>query len=277
MNQFEPGSELYSREQPGEPVAQDPSLTSDMVERALADGRVTAAFQPVVDARAVSRVAFHEALIRIRTDGGMLLPPGQFLPAVQDAALASALDRKVLSLVLAQLRDMPEARIAVNVGAPTMRDPEWLALLSQTVRAKPDVGFRLIVELNEQEAVWTDPACGRFLNILRDLGVSIALDDFGAGATGFQCFRDQRFDIVKIDGSYGDGLARDLDSQALVRAMVDIARHFEMLTVIEFIATPADARKAIAMGMDCLQGYLFGRPQTQLEQPSGQDALRRFG
>ena len=57
--------------------------------------------------------------------------------------------------------------------------------------------------------------------------------------------------------------------------MVDIARHFEMLTVIEYIATPADARRAIELGMDCLQGFVFGRPAAQLEWPSGSEALRR--
>ena len=277
MKHCDTGSGLPSKEQSAEPVAHNPSLIPDMVKRALAEGRVIAAFQPVVDARGVSRVAFHEALIRIRTDGGVLLPPGQFLPAVQDAALVSALDRKVLSLVLDRLAERPDARIAVNVAGPTTRDPDWLELLTRKVREMPDVGFRLIVELNEQDAVWTEASCGRFLHSLRDLGVSIALDDFGAGATGFQCFRDQRFDIVKIDGSYGDGLSRDLDSQVLVRAMVDIARHFEMLTVIEFIATPADAGKAIEIGMDCLQGNMFGRPATELERPTGEEAMRRLG
>ena len=145
------------------------------------------------------------------------------------------------------------------------------------MKRTPDVGFRLIVELNEQEAVWTRPSCGQFLTALRDMGVSIALDDFGAGATGFSCFREQRFDIVKIDGSYGDGLDRDRDAQALVRAMVDIARHFEMLTVIEFIASSADARRAMIMGMDCMQGHLFGRPGAELDQPYSPRALRRFG
>lgn len=277
MKHLEPESRLSFSDQPADPFSRQPTMTAAMVERALAEGRVTAAFQPVVDARAVSRLAFHEALMRIRTPGGALLPPGQFLPAVQDPGLVAALDRMVLSLVLDQLSAWPEARIAINVAGPTTCDAEWLALLRRAVRQAPDLGFRLIVELNEQDAVWTRPACGHFLHALREMGLSIALDDFGAGATGFNCFRDQRFDIVKIDGCYGDGLDRDLDAQALVRALVDIARHFEMLTVIEFIASPADARRAIAMGIDCLQGHLFGHPAPHLHEPRDPGALRGTG
>lgn len=239
------------------------SPTAAMVARALEEGRVTVAFQRVVDARCLQRTAFHEALVRIELPGGPMAP-GQFLPAIAGTPLAAAVDRVVLARALTTLEAEPDLRLAVNIGPATLDDPEWLAALSLCVGEAPDIGYRLIVEMTEDAGVLDHPSCDAFLARLRAMGVSVALDDFGAGATGFHHFRGRRFDILKIDGSYGDGLDANADAQALVTAMVGLARHFEMLTVIEHVDTPRDAARAMQLGVDCLQGFLFGRPAPSL-------------
>lgn len=243
----------------------DAQATRSMVTRALAEGRVTVVFQPVVDARCLPQIAFHEALIRLKSPKGGLIAPDQFLPAVQGTPLAATLDRVALGMALARLRDTPEARIAINICPGTLDDPAWLSTLSMAANDAPDVPYRLIVEMTEGPGFLENPRCPAFIASLRTLGVSVALDDFGAGATGFQHFREHRFDIIKIDGSYGDRLSSNPDSQALVRALVGIARHFEMLSVIEFIDDPLDASCAVRLGVDCMQGYLFGRPAETLD------------
>ena len=75
-------------------------------------------------------------------------------------------------------------------------------------------------------------------------------------------FKDYYFDILKIDGQFIRGIAEDFDNQALVRSMISIAQHFDMLTVAEYVENAADADMLRALGVDCLQGYLFGAPQT---------------
>ncbi|MSU88180.1 EAL domain-containing protein [Rhodobacteraceae bacterium 2CG4] len=244
--------------------AQTVAATRAMVIRALGEDRVTAVFQPVVDTRDTRRIAFHEALVRIRTASGALLAPNQFLPALSDTPLAAAVDRAMLRQVLAALRRHPDLRLAVNVCPATCDGGGWLRELDAAARHAPDLAYRLIVEVAEDTGPLEDPGRHDFLSRLRHMGVSTALDDFGAGRTGFAQFRQQRFDIVKIDGSYGDGLARDRDAQALVRALVALASHFEMLSVIEFIDNAEDARCAKALGVDAMQGFLFGRPVVRL-------------
>lgn len=239
------------------------SATRSMVLRALSEGRVTLAYQPVVDARDTRRVAFHEALVRVRSANGGLLSPAQFLSALAGTSLAATLDREVLRQALAALRRQPDLRLAINVGQASWESDGWLGDLADATRQAPDLGYRMIVELAE-DGKQEDPARTRFVAELHRLGVSVALDDFGAGRTGFAQFRKQRFDIVKIDGSYGDGLARDRDAQALVRALVDLARHFEMVSVIEFIANPEDAACARRLGVDAMQGNLYGPPLDAL-------------
>ena len=240
------------------------SVTRAMVARALADDRVCAVYQPVVDARQMTRVAFHEALVRLRTSSGRLMAPGQFLPAVAGTQLAVELDCVVLRQALEAMQHRPTARISVNIGVETLDSPMWMDLLTSFTADQPDLAFRLIVELTEDTSVLNHPNCGAFLHRLQQMGVTTALDDFGAGATGFAWFREHRFDVVKIDGSFGDGLNQNRDSQVLVKALVDISHHFEMMTVIEYIDSPADAARAMRMGIDCMQGFLFGRPEPEL-------------
>jgi EAL domain-containing protein (putative c-di-GMP-specific phosphodiesterase class I) len=102
-----------------------------------------------------------------------------------------------------------------------------------------------------------------FMDHVRRMGPAFALDDFGAGATGFRHFRDFRFDMVKIDGGFVNGVHASPDAQVLVRCLATLAQHFEMLTIAERVETQADADWLRAAGIDCLQGYLIGRPAAE--------------
>ena len=236
----------------------------DEISRALAEDRVTLHFHRIVDSRNSTLSAFHEALLRVRTAEGQTLHPGQFLPAAASTPLMLALDCRALKLTLDALRDRPDLRLSVNIAPENVGAEAWIAELDRGLSGALDAGYRLIVEITETGDILDRPETRDFLAALRKRGISVALDDFGAGATGFRHFRDYRFDIVKIDGSYGANLDRDADAQALVRALADIARHFDMLTVIEFIARPEDAVRARKLGIDCLQGFHFARPVAEL-------------
>ncbi|MEO1293323.1 MAG: EAL domain-containing protein, partial [Pseudomonadota bacterium] len=179
-----------------------------LAERALAEGRVRAVYQPVVDARHGCRVGFHEALMRIATPTGGFLSPAQFLPALAGTDLAADLDLAVLDQALTMLAENPTARISVNVAAASVRTPAWMDRLIAAAGARPDVPFRLIVEIAEDNETLNGSDWAGFLASVAQLGVTTAIDDFGAGATGFEQLRQHRFDVLKIDGSYGDGLAR---------------------------------------------------------------------
>ncbi|MEM9228312.1 MAG: EAL domain-containing protein [Pseudomonadota bacterium] len=251
--------------------------TRAMVGRALAEGRVCVVYQPVVDAKRVTHVAFYEALIRLRTTSGKLMSPGQFLPAVAGTSLAAELDCAALRFALEELQNARSARISVNIAAASLDSDLWMDTLAEFVDVQPELAFRLIVEVTEDAGTLDHPNCTRFLADLRARGVSVALDDFGAGATGFSHFRNHRFDIVKIDGSFGDGLDGDIDAQVLVKVLLEIADHFEMLTVLEYIDNPADAGCAMRLGVDAMQGFLFGRPAETLAPPRSSSDGRKNG
>ncbi|QHQ37043.1 EAL domain-containing protein [Algicella marina] len=228
------------------------------VRHALRDGRVRLAYQPVVSSRANRRVAFHEALVRLTTESGTEVPPGAFLQAIVGTGLAAEMDRAVLRRVLAELEFDPALRLSVNIHPETICDEGWRGILRHAVALRPELGFRLIVEVSEETSLTNNPQAVDFLGFLAQRGVSLALDDFGAGATSLRDLRVFRFDFLKIDGSLCRGLADDDGLQCMVAAIVDIARHHDLVTVAEFISREADAEMAARLGVDCLQGACFG-------------------
>lgn len=237
--------------------------TLTMVRRAIRERRVLLAFQPIVMARNTGRVAFQEGLIRILDETGRVIPARDFIAAVEMTELGRQIDTLALDLGLAALAKAPTLRLAINMSARSIGYPRWKATLMRTIHADPTVAERLILEITESSAMIMPDLVSVFMGELQRQGVSFALDDFGAGYTAIRHFKEFFFDILKIDGQFVRGIHGDPDNQVLVQAMVSIARHFDMFTVAEFVEDPRDADFLSGIGVDCLQGYLFGAPTTK--------------
>jgi EAL domain-containing protein (putative c-di-GMP-specific phosphodiesterase class I) len=138
-----------------------------------------------------------------------------------------------------------------------------MATLTRGLEASPTIAERLILEITESSAMTVPELVVRFMSDLGRKGIAFALDDFGAGHTAFRYFRDFSFDMLKIDGQFTHNIDRDPDNQALVRALVSIGKHFQMLTVAEMVETAAEAECMRAIGVDCLQGFAFGAPSMK--------------
>ena len=115
-----------------------------------------------------------------------------------------------------------------------------------------------------------------FMDDLQRRGISFAIDDFGAGYTALRHFKDFSFDVLKIDGQFCQGIAGDPDNQVLVGAMVKIAEQFDMFTVAEMVESREDAECLAALGIDCLQGFLFAAPSVRPPWRR-EDAAQRVG
>lgn len=242
------------------------------VALALAQGRMEFHYQPVVRAATPRIPAFFEMLARLRLPDGRLLPAGAFISAIEENELGRALDRAALAASIRALAANPRLRLSVNVSPLSMGDEAWLDLLDCAARLKGRPCARLILEVTEMTALRDPDQTADFIGHARRSGCAFALDDFGAGATGFRHFRDFRFDIVKIDGSFCRGVHRHPDSQVLVECLSGIARHFEMMTVAEMIEDEADAAWLRGKGIDCFQGWLFGKPVAEPVLPDLREA-----
>lgn len=231
-----------------------------MVAVAIEAGRVDLAFQPVVEAARTECVAYHEGLIRLFDPTGGIIVADDFMSAVETNHLGRRLDRIALERGLEALYRSPTLRISLNMSVRSIGDAEWSATLRRGLERDPTAAERLIVEITERSAILFPGYVADFMDSLQRWGISFALDDFGAGYTSFRQLRDLHFDIIKIDGSFCRGIHADPDNRILAEALVGIARHFDCLTVGEMIEVPEDAAFLTGLGIDCLQGWLFGAP-----------------
>ena len=241
------------------PEAQE---TLAMVERALDERRGLLAYQPVVQARMINRVAFYEGFIRILDTDGEVLPARDFMSAIEKNETGRRIDCLSLELGLQALAEEPGLRLSINMSARSIGYPAWLTTLERGLRTDPALSERLILEITESSAMEMPDLVCEFMADMQARGICFALDDFGAGYTSFRYLKEFYFDIVKIDGEFIQGIAGNSDNQVLAQALVSIARHFDMFTIAEEVESEADARYLVDIGVDCLQGYHFGAPAT---------------
>lgn len=230
------------------------------VERALETGNVVLAYQPVVVAGGGVKPVFFEGLLRVLDPNGRVIPARDFIKEVEATETGRRLDVLALKCGIDALIQRPELRLSVNMSARSVDYPLWMKTLEDGLAADPCIAERLILEITESTAITMPKLVSRFVYDLQMRGICVAIDDFGSGYTSMRYLKDFCCDMMKIDGEFCRGVASQPDNRALVAAMVSIARHFDMVTVAECVETAEDARVLTEIGVDCLQGYLFGAP-----------------
>ena len=232
---------------------------ADEVVLALKESRLKLSYQPIVQARS-RKVSHYECLLRMAKPDGSIISAGHFVPAAEQMGIVHLVDRFALEATIAQLKAHRQVTLAVNVSGTAASDPAWLQDFVDYVRTEKDVADRLIVELTETAALHHFEENARFISQLREMGVRVAIDDFGAGYTSFRNLQMLHVDTVKIDGSYIENLSASPENQVFVRTLVGLARSFDIKTVAEWVGSDDDAALLQNFGVDYFQGFHFGEP-----------------
>lgn len=239
-------------------LTDDPHVLGSVVN-ALDKNKLRLALQPVVDAKSHD-VVFYECLARIEKEDGTLLSAGAFMERVERVGLVGQLDCQILAHATDFLKTHPNEQVSLNVSRTSAGDPKWLSILDQAATEDPSLTSRLVVEITETALVNDRSHLSDFARRVKSAGCKFALDDFGAGYTSLAELRQLQPDIVKIDGSLIKGLPGNSQAIAVVTAIVDIARAFEINVVAEWVADKATADRLCEIGVDFLQGFAFGEP-----------------
>ena len=233
--------------------------------QALAEHRLEAHYQPIVNLE-TGAVLGVEALCRVRTPQGEILPAGQLAPAMTAAATAGAITERMLALVARDLRGWLDQGVAprhvgVNLTMADFRQDDLCGQIRAAFARHAVRLDRLVLEVTE--TVYLDDAeqaVARSIAQLRAEGIRIALDDFGTGYAGLTHLLDLPVDILKADKSLADRLAPGSAGAAILQALLEMARKLGLLLVAEGVETEAQAAQLRAMGCPLAQGYHFGRP-----------------
>ena len=179
-------------------------------------------------------------------------------------------------LAVQRLQSFPAARLSLNVSGITATDPRWYGQLTEILSEQREINDRLTIEITETVALNDLNETARFIAALRELGCSVAIDDFGAGYTSFRNIKLLNIDIVKLDGSFCKDLSANEDNQYFVRSLIDLARKFELKTVAEWVETEEDADLLKSWGVDYMQGKLFGEATLESPWPRIDDSVTAF-
>lgn len=240
-------------------VSRDHS-TLDMVAEAVKHDQTMLAYQPVMQTMPPHDIAFYEGYIRVLDATDRVIPARDFMHVVYDKEIGRELDCLALQHGLRALSQSPQIRLSINMSARSIGYSRWSKVLDKFLKKDPTIGERLVLEITEASAMAAPELVIDFMDRMQKHGIAFALDNFGAGTTAIGHFRDFYFDAVKIDGQFIRNVCNCPDNQAVVRALVGIAKQFDMLIVAESVETQAEAEFLVSIGVDCLQGFLYGAP-----------------
>lgn len=232
----------------------------EMASEAVRHKQCLLAFQPVMQSRPPHQTAFYEGFIRVLDSTGRVIPAREFMPAVENSELGREIDCIALEKGLRTLVRNPALRLSINMSARSVGYRKWMRVLERFLLKDKNLGERLILEMTESSVMTVPELVIDFMDRLQDKGIAFALDDFGAGSSTLRYFKDFFFDAAKIDGQFIRGVSKSADAQSMARALVGFAQEFDMLTIAESVETIEDAEFLVSIGVDCLQGYLFGAP-----------------
>ncbi|MGE5762839.1 MAG: putative bifunctional diguanylate cyclase/phosphodiesterase [Mycobacterium leprae] len=234
------------------------------LRRALDRHELFVQFQPLVSLDTGGLVGF-EALARWRHPRRGLVPPAEFIPLAEDLGVIAAIDGWVLGEACRQVRransgaDRPY--VAVNLSPTQLASTD---LRSRIDRALNDAGIepdRLCLEVSERAVTENEHAFVAELCGLKALGVSLALDDFGAGRTSLGQLRHLPLDIVKIDRGFVQRLTNEEGDVLIVSAIVRLAHALGLTVVAEGVERPEQLLLLRDLGCDVGHGFLFAPPQ----------------
>ena len=226
-------------------------------------------YQPVFTAEGQKPVGV-EALVRWR-QGGELVSPAEFIPVAEEAGLIIGIDEFVLESACRQLGEWdmsgaPGLHVSVNLSPRHLASQSLVGQVSGVLRRTGVDPSRLILEVTESSFVSDLAGAQTALHALRDLGISVGVDDFGTGFSSLSYLRDLPVNILKIDRSFVSplddqdpdrGVMRD---RAVVRAIVELAHSLGLRTVAEGVETSEQLSILVGLGCDYAQGFHLQRP-----------------
>ena len=231
-------------------------------------------YQPLLHIR-TGRIAHFEALLRLKTERG-LIGPQTFLPAAVRFGLMADLDAWVVAHAVGALAEFgagnPDLRLSINLSSFAFENDGFASRVRALLKEHAVSGDRVVFEITEQLAVRFAASTDRQMTLLRDLGCRFAIDDFGTGYSSFSYLKRLPVDYLKIDGAFVKQLERDRVDQSMVRLVAEVARAAGMQTVAEYVQSAAALTLLSKYGIDYAQGFFIGRAApkpvyTTLERP----------
>lgn len=205
-----------------------------------------------------------EALIRMRSEEGKLIPPANFIPLAEEMGLILPIDKWVLESACKQgatwNKEGHPVKICVNLSALQFAEVD---LPSQVSKILKETGLNpelLELEITESTLMHDSEAAKTTLLALKNLGISIAIDDFGTGYSSLSYLKQFPVDVLKIDQSFVKDMMENENDMAIIKAIIMLAKALDLDLVAEGVEEKEQAERLHSLGCNIIQGYFFSRP-----------------
>jgi diguanylate cyclase (GGDEF)-like protein/PAS domain S-box-containing protein len=237
------------------------------LRRAIGGAELHLEYQPIVELK-TGRQCYVEALMRWNHPTLGAISPAEFIPIAEESGLIVAVGEWMLEVAC---RDMKHwltvdpanapAMVSVNVSrAEIALGTPFLLRIEDTLRRFGLPPHRLQLEVKEREVMRNPESARELLLRLRNLGVKLAMDDFGTGTSSLSLLRGYPFNTIKIDRSFLQDLSSSREVLAVIRATIDVIQNLQMDSLAEGVEDATQVATLQALGCRFAQGYYFSRP-----------------
>ena len=244
--------------------------TEDELRGAIGGHELRVQFQPIVSLGDGTAIGC-EALVRWEHPIKGMMGPGDFVSIAEETGLISRMGRVVLESACRQAaewrRQGRDLFVSVNISPRQLMRPDLIDDIRSSLGASGLPAERLCLEVTETSLLRDPGPLVETLRRLKSLGVRLAIDDFGAGASSFGLLRILPIDQIKIDRSFIQGLGDTTSDRAVVAAVVSLAKELGLTVIAEGVETPRQQGELRDLGAGLAQGFLYSpaRDADELE------------
>jgi diguanylate cyclase len=239
-----------------------PLLLESELCSAIANGEIQVFFQPKMASTGDCLYGM-EALCRWIHPVHGIIQPAQFIPLAEKNGDIVALDRKMIELVFSEMNKeaFRDLHVAVNISTQQFYNNRFVSFLRKQMQDNPKVDVsKLEIEITEETAIQDVEGAAQTITELKELGIRIALDDFGKGFNSLNYLKQLPVDTLKIDRAFIANLPEDFQDQAIVSSIVTLAKKLELAIVAEGVESQEQLNWVQDLKCDYAQGYMFSKP-----------------
>jgi diguanylate cyclase (GGDEF)-like protein len=241
-------------------VVQGNEAWREKIQKLIEIGTADFAKQPIVSQ--VGDVLYEEWFARLpNRSSSELLPMAQLVPASVRLDYAEKLDQMILTAALLKIPSA-EGAVGINISRISMLDPKFQAWLLWKLPENSEVCAKLVLEIPERALVNDVNQLSGFVKKLKQLGIKITVERFGAQLAGITHLRDIRPDYLKLDGRFIRNIQNEPDNQLFVQSLISIAHGLNIKIIAEMVESIDESDWLKKAGIDYQQGYFIGAPKA---------------
>lgn len=225
-------------------------------------------YQPQVSAKTEELVGF-EALLRWKCEKFGPVSPNEFIPFLEETGMINVVGKWVLEETTKFFKDWlkiyPKLKISINVSCIQLMNKKCIPEFKKIIEENSFPVKNLILEITESSTIKNVKTLKEICKKIQDLGIDIALDDFGMGYSSFGILKEVHVDMIKIDRSFVKDLLENPFDVTFIKFIVEISKQYNIKVCLEGVERKEELEVVKSLDVDYIQGYYFGKPESKDE------------